>query len=202
MTSQFLHATLLRLLKSIYVLPHEHPLIPGFFSISSSLLSVIPKYAKKDYLRVGNPKPVFFYLIFSSLRFSFEPKIIILQKTVQKSLWFRSTLHISASSHSPVKLSHIFVSWLSCVSLRNPFLDFVVLFEGAGGGGQYAPSPFLQQVSGEIFKEKRERFFLHLGYLLHVYHQANLFRIPMRHTEAYAIHIFNWMPHLITNYFK
>jgi hypothetical protein len=62
------------------------PSHPYFFSFSSSLLSVIPKYAKKDYLREGNPNPVFFYLILSSLRFSFEPKIIILQKTVQK-LW-------------------------------------------------------------------------------------------------------------------
>ncbi len=86
MASQFLHDILIRLLKSIYVLPHEHPLIPSFFSISSSLLSVIPKYAKKGYLREGNPNPVFFHLILYSLRFSFEPKIIILQKTVQKSL--------------------------------------------------------------------------------------------------------------------
>jgi hypothetical protein len=41
--------------------------------------------------------------------------------------------------------------------MRNPFLDFVVLFEGAGG--QYAPSPFLQQASGEIFKKNVNGFF-------------------------------------------
>jgi hypothetical protein len=82
MTCQFLQETLIRLLKSIYVLPHEHPLIPSFFFylILSSLC-----YSKICQIRLyqrSKPKPVFFYLILSSLRFSFEPKIIILQKTI------------------------------------------------------------------------------------------------------------------------
>jgi hypothetical protein len=95
MKDPFLYGTLSCLLESIYALPREPPLIPSFFPISSSLLSVMPKYAKKDYIREGNPNPVFFNLILSSLRFSFEPKIIILQKTVQKSLRFIAAIGCS-----------------------------------------------------------------------------------------------------------
>jgi hypothetical protein len=84
MKGPFLYGTLSCLLESIYVLPHEHPLIPSFFSISSSPLSVIPKYAKKDYLREGNsPNQFFLSLILSSSllsMFSLEAKKIISEK--------------------------------------------------------------------------------------------------------------------------